>query len=138
MNNDFVWKKHDDYDSSEEYKDEEIIEMSGYFHDKNCGSHFERGVRVHRPPFDSFFNYDSSFKTSAFFDPASGKITDVFYGNCTDFNEWFIGKIAKNERFYIVGYPEQDKPIQVHQVPGYVGDNRIKFRCNKLGQWRVA
>ena len=134
------WDHHQDYDSSEEYDEEEIVEIGSYFHSEDCGSHMKNGVRVHLTPFGSFFGGlpGAKKKTSAFFDPAVGKITDEFYGNCTDFNEWLVGKIAKNEKFFILGFDEEGTPFQVHQANGMIGEVTAKFRCNKLGQWRAV
>lgn len=105
------------------------------------------GVRNHKPPYGSIWDScpEQKLLTGEFIDRLTGLLTDRFYGNCTDFNDWFIGKVARGERFdvYITDTENRER-VRIDEVYAWIGEkkdykrDRIAFQTDDNGRWSLA
>ena len=130
------------YADSLEYREDEIFEFDGYFSSKKKKpqTYIFEGIRKHRPPINSLWSeHDCSpLKTGWFVDAESGITTDEFYGDCNDFNDWFLSYVSKQKRFFCYIHPTDGYPTElIQQVKCWLNGERLTFRCNKTGKWRL-
>ena len=126
-----------------DFDENEIMEFGGYFTSSGCLTYKQNGVRMHKPPFDGFWRShgtSSAICTGLIENAENGEITDRFFGNCNDFNDWFIGKVARGEKFFVK--INRDCSINgkfgiAHEVIAIVGKEKLRFRCDKNGAWRI-
>lgn len=104
------------------------------------------GIRNHKPPYNTIWDRypEQKMMTGEFIDRLTGLTTDRFYGNCTDFNEWFIGKVARGERFDLfITDTETLKRVRIDECYGRIGNpcgayEKLLFECDSDGRWSLA
>lgn len=83
-----------------------------YFSAKNIQTYKIDGITKHMPPMGDVWP-DKSL-TSEFLSCPSFKVTDEFYGNCNDFNDYFLGKAARGEKFAIRFHKNAEQKFVTH------------------------
>lgn len=89
------------------------------------------GVMIHKPCLDGFWGCRSSYAKifATLYDEQFNK-TDVFYGGCNGFENWFLGKACKREKFYL----KNSRNEIAHQV-SFRTDERWVFSQMGNGLW---
>ena len=103
-----------------------MIGFNGYFSStrQKPVTYTQNGIRKHKPPFGSVWDKhnESKLVTGVFTNAETGEITDEFYGNCNDFNLWFLGKVGRGEQFDVyIKFTGFDSFVQIDQVGAWLG-----------------
>lgn len=125
-----------------------MIGFNGYFTSmrQKPVTYMQNGIRKHKPPFGSVWDKHSEAKlvTGVFTNAETGEITDEFYGNCNDFNLWFLGKVGRGERFDVyIKFTGFDSFVQVDQVGAWLGASddpkgyRQQFEHDDKSRWTM-
>ena len=99
------------------------------------------GVRRHRPSMNDPCHKwrGSSRKTARFVSRRTGKTTDEFYGEKNDFNDWFLGNVGKGIRFFVyIDKLDGKGEKQYNQIVAFLNKERLTFKCNRFGMWKIA
>ena len=125
-----------------------MIGFNGYFSStrQKPVTYSQNGVRKHKPPFGSVWDKHTEARivTGLFADADSGEVTDEFYGNCNDFNLWFLGKVGRGERFDVfIKFTGYDDFVKVDQVGAWIGapndpdSYKQQFTHDELSRWSM-
>ena len=89
----------------------------------------QNGSRKHTiAPFHDLDGFFETNRKYAEFVDILGNVTDEFFGRCNDFNLWFLGKAARNEQFFIIGFNYKGADLQVGRVTSleiWVGSYKV-------------
>ena len=98
--------------------------FSGFLpaHSRESLVYTKNGVRIHTIQIDHpLKNWaKTQFKRAEFVD-VLGNVTDEFWGNINDFNDWFVGKAARGEQFFVVFFNRDGPAVELRRVIGYRG-----------------
>ena len=82
----------------------------------------QNGSRKHTiSPFRDLDGFFETHRKYAEFVDILGNVTDEFWGNINDFNDWFVGKAARGEQFFVVFFNRDGPAVELRRVIGYRG-----------------